>query len=386
MKKRCFLLAFMLVITFTVGYFTGVFFPVRNTVQKEKPFLSSAKSIKMVQKSAKKPIPKHLPEKNKQPKVVVGYIQDFRNPDMVDYEKLTYLNFSFAHPTKDGGLLLNGQPAWDNLRSMVIKAHQQGTKIMLAVGGWYHIQGGESYNYFKPSITDPGSRSKLVAELVNVADKEKLDGIDIDFEHPRSQADAQNLMIFIKELSERLHHNGKELSMAVQSKINGDTLTEAKYVVYEAPMFQYVDHVNIMAYDGQWDGKYNAANLSPYPFAEKIVNYWSDLFKANNLSLEKLVLGVPCYAQPENANDKQVSYAEIVKNNPTNADKDIVNLNGKTYYYNGTATIERKTKLALEHGFGGMMLWEEGLDAVSPYSLTAAISNTLNKSVEVSQK
>ncbi len=387
MKKRYFLLALTLVITFIAGYFSGVVFPANNHNLNEKSSLSHIKKNGKAKKSENNPILKAMPEiKSTQPKVVIGYVQDFRNPDIVDYSKLTYVNYSFAHPTKDGGLLLNGQMSWDHLRAVVQKAHQQGTKVMLAVGGWYNIQGGESYNYFKPAITDPISRSKLVTELVNIAGQENLDGIDIDFEHPRTQADAQNLTAFTKELSEKLHDNKKELSVAVQAKINADTLTEANYVVYEPAMFQYVDHVNIMAYDGQWDGKFNAANLSPYPFAEKIVNYWTDLFKANNLPLEKLILGVPCYAQPENANDKQVSYAEIIKNNPANADKDMVNMNGKTYYYNGETTIQRKTKLALDHGFGGMMLWEEGLDAVGQQSLTAAVSSALNHSVEVSQK
>ena len=64
-------------------------------------------------------------------------------------------------------------------------------------------------------------------------------------------------------------------------------------VIYEPSMFQDVDHVNIMAYDGQWDGDYNAANLSPYTYNENIVNYWSTLFDTHQISKEKLVLGVP---------------------------------------------------------------------------------------------
>src|SRR5213079_2308801 len=125
--------------------------------------------------------------------------------------------------------------------------------------------------------------SKLVSELESMADREQLDGIDIDFEHPHSQEDALNLTAFTKELSERLHIKHKELSIAVNAKINSNTGSESNYVVYDPSMFQYVDHVNIMAYDGQWDGAYNAANLSPYPFAEKIVNYWATLFEKHNL-------------------------------------------------------------------------------------------------------
>ncbi len=381
MKTRYLLLALVLAITFT----GGVLFTTPNTSKNQSTAPNERKIVKLPD-SEKTPGLKAIPKlKASQEKVLIGYVQDFRNPDVVDFSKLTYVNFSFAHPTKDGGLLLNGKMAIDNLRATVKKAHQHNTKIMLAVGGWYNIQGGESYKYFKAAITDPLSRSKLVSELESMADREQLDGIDIDFEHPHSQEDALNLTAFTKELSERLHIKHKELSIAVNAKINSNTGTESNYVVYDPSMFQYVDHVNIMAYDGQWDGAYNAANLSPYPFAEKIVNYWATLFEKHNLPKEKLVLGVPSYAQPENPAIKQMSYAAIIKDNPVNAEHDSVSLNGTTYYYNGEPTIERKTKLALDNDFGGMMLWEAGLDASGSHSITETLSTVL-KSSEGSSK
>ncbi|PLT35609.1 glycoside hydrolase family 18 protein [Bacillus sp. V5-8f] len=312
-------------------------------------------------------------------KVLMAYIQDFRDPGMVDYSMVTHVIFSFAHPTKEGTLMFNGETAMNNLRTMVSKAHEQNTKAILAVGGWYHIEGGESYEYFKVAISNPNTRTKLVRELVHVAKQEKLDGIDIDFEHPRSDEDAHNLAVFTEMLSDEIHAINKELSIAVYSKINSVTGTEMNYVVFDTTMFQHVDHVNIMAYDGQWDGGYNAANLSPYPFTKKIVDYWSKLFDSNGISKKKLVLGVPFYAQPENQASKQVSYAAIVDNNPKNATRDTVHMHGTTYHYNGTLTMQRKTKLALDNGFGGMMLWEAGHDAQGKYSLALAISNELQK-------
>ncbi|MGE8077522.1 glycosyl hydrolase family 18 protein [Peribacillus loiseleuriae] len=364
------LLLLVLVITFTGGFFAGKLFSTNN--QQERL------TMEQTPKSAIKPVPKQLPKlASGQAKVLIGYIQDFRDPNKVDYDNMTHIIFSFAHPTKDGGLLLNGETALNNLRVMVSKAHVHDTKVMLAVGGWYHIQGGESYEYFKSAIANPVSRYKLINELVSIVDREKLDGIDIDFEHPRSWEDAQNLASFIKVLSEKLHDKDKELSTAVQAKINSVTGSEINNVLYESSMFEYVDYVNIMAYDGQWDGGYDAVNLSPYPFNEKVVNYWTKLFEAHNLSKEKLVLGVPFYAQPEDPSIKQISYEAIIKNNPKNAERDTVNMNGTTYYYNGAKTIQKKTKLALDNGFGGMMLWEAGHDAKGLFSLTGVISKAL---------
>ncbi|MEH7380385.1 glycoside hydrolase family 18 protein [Bacillus sp. JJ1533] len=370
MKKRYIFLSILLVVVFIGGILTGT--KLTNQSQHEN------KITKQTPHSSKTPAPKEMPKLDKkQSKVLIGYVQDFRDPNQIDYSKLTHIIFSFVHPTKDGQILFTGDHAEKNLRNMVTNAHKHHTKAMLAVGGWFHMNGGESYDYFSAALANPQSQAKLVNELMGVVERENLDGIDIDFEHPRTNADAKNLHQFIKNLGDRLHANKKELSIAVHSKIHGQTLTELGYVKYETAMFQYVDHVNIMAYDGQWDGGYFAENLSPYPFSESIVRYWSTLFDSHNIAKDKLVLGVPFYGQPADSNIKPVSYEAIIKNNPKNAEKDTVNMNGTIYYYNGQTMMARKTELALNHGFGGMMIWELGLDAKGANSLT----NTLFESI-----
>ncbi|MEH7223387.1 glycoside hydrolase family 18 protein [Bacillus sp. JJ1566] len=370
MKKRYIFLSILLVVVFVGGILTGT--KLTNQNQNEN------KMTKNAPHSSKTPAPKELPKlDNTQSKVLVGYVQDFRDPDQIDYSKLTHIIFSFVHPTKDGQILFTGDHAVKNLKKIVANAHKHHTKAMLAVGGWFHMNGGESYDYFSAALANPNSQAKLVDELIEVVERENLDGIDIDFEHPRTDADSKNLHQFMKILGVKLHANNKELSIAVHSKIHGQTLTELGYVKYEPTMFQYVDYVNIMAYDGQWDGGYFAENLSPYPFTESIVGYWSNLFDAHKLPKERLVLGVPFYGQPADPNIKPVSYEAIIENNPENAVNDTVNMNGTTYYYNGQTMITRKTELALNHGFGGMMIWELGLDSKGANSLT----NTLYQSI-----
>lgn len=372
MKKHYLLLTIAVLLIFIGGTFLVSIFTSNNT-EKGQTQTQSILKIGEAPKS-EQPIKKENPELEPvDSKVLIGYVQDFRDPASIDYSKLTHIIFSFAHPEKDGSLIMNGKMALSNLRKMVQKAHQEDTKVMLAVGGGDHLKGGESYDYFKAAIENSTSRTKLIDELIEITNEENLDGIDIDFEHPRSKEDAQYLADFTKTLGEKLHLNDKELSIAVYSKINSVTGTEVQSVIYDPSMFHHVDHVNIMAYDGQWDGEYNAANLSPYPFTENIVSYWSNLFDKHGISKEKLVLGVPFYAQPEDLTNKQVSYDAIIDHDPANAERDRVNLNGTTYHYNGETTMIKKTKLALANGFGGMMLWELGHDAEGTRSLTSAI-------------
>jgi chitinase len=376
MKKPNILLSMVIAITFIGGFFTGVVY--NKTSNQERPEVTEKLTINQVPHAKRELVKKETPKiKKEKSKVLIGYVQDFRDPNAVNYAKLTHVIFSFAHPTEDGRLLFNGETAMNNLRKMISNAHTHGTKAMLAVGGWYHIKGGESYSYFKEAISDSTSRDNLVNELISFVDRENLDGIDIDFEHPRTSVDAKNLATFIKQLNGELHDRNKELSIAVNAKVHSVAGTEITNVVFEPSMFKDVDYVNVMAYDGQWDGEYNAANLSPYSYNENIVNYWKDLFDDHNIAKEKLVLGVPLYAQPENPEINQVSYSAIINNNPENAQRNTVKMNGTIYHYNGEASVKKKTKLALENGFGGIMLWEIGLDAAGQNSLTTFISETI---------
>lgn len=372
MRKHLLLLV-SIVLIFGVGFISGMFYSKENP-RKSNILLGSESAPQ----SAKNPEQKLQPElKDQQSKVLIGYVQDYRDPEKIDYENFTHVIFSFGHPTDDGSLLLNGDQALSNLRETVRLAKQHDTKVLLAIGGWFHINGGESYKYFKAAITNPGSRKKLVNELVSLAEKEKLDGIDIDFEHPRSNEDARSLAAFAKELSASLDPEGKELSIAVNAKVHSVTGTEIHSVVFEPSMFRYFDHVNLMAYDGQWDGDYNAANLSPYSYSANIIDYWTRLFDEQGLAREKLVLGVPLYGQPEDPSIKQVSYDAIVKNNPANAQSDSVKMNNTTYHYNGHGTLRKKTELAIEKQLGGMMLWEAGLDAEGKESAASLIARTI---------
>lgn len=305
---------------------------------------------------------------------IIGYVQDFRDPSVINLKGLTHVIFSFAHPTKDGKLLMNGEAAMANLQTIKEKAEQDNTKVFLAVGGWYHIQGGTSYEYFKEAISREFSRENLISEIMKITKQQDLDGIDIDFEHPRTQEDSEALVAFIQELSKQLHKESKELSIAVYSKVHSVTGEEVNSIVYDTEMFKYVDHVNIMAYDGQWDDQYDAAFLSPFSFTRDIVDYWVNLFDSLDIPRNKLVLGVPFYAQPEEENEAQLAYNEIIEHNSTNSERDRAIINQVIYHYNGIKTIQRKTKLASDNGLGGMMIWEIGHDAPGDQSLINVIT------------
>ncbi|WP_231689600.1 glycosyl hydrolase family 18 protein [Bacillus sp. FJAT-27245] len=376
LSRRRIVIGIMLPALFIGGFFSGIYYS-GNLAKEANVPSSSSKGIEDERSD---------PVKSGSSKVVIGYVQDFRKPEEIDFSAFTHILFSFAHPAADGSVLFNGAMAKENLRKTVSLAHNNGTKAILAVGGWYHIQGGESYPYFSAAISNPESRKNLVHHLVRIVEAENLDGIDLDYEFPRTERDAANLELLAIELSEKLRPAKKELSIAVHSKINAVTGKPVESVMYKPGIFKAADHVNIMAYDGQWDGGYDAENLAPYGFTENIVRYWSRMFDQLGLPREKLVLGLPLYGQPQNPEAKQVSYAAIVEKNPSFAMKDSIEMNDTVYFYNGVKTAKEKTRLAMANGFGGMMLWEAGHDSQGESSLTRAIGDELNNTLPASGK
>src|ERR1044072_3926120 len=66
---------------------------------------------------------------------VVGYMPSWAgDANAIQYNKLSHINYAFALPMSDGSLKAIDNPS--KLQTIVSKAHTQGTKVLIAVGGW----------------------------------------------------------------------------------------------------------------------------------------------------------------------------------------------------------------------------------------------------------
>jgi len=93
---------------------------------------------------------------------------------------------------------------------------------------------------------------------------------------------------------------------------------------------------------------------SPMELAVKTV---SQVRKAS-LPTSQMCLGLPFYGRSRSTGDWK-SYEDLVQqHHPLEPDADQRDGQG----FNGAATIAAKTKLAIESGFGGVMIWEVGQD------------------------
>ncbi|MFT6203046.1 MAG: chitinase [Spirosomataceae bacterium] len=287
---------------------------------------------------------------------VIGYYVPRIEPETVPFDILTHVNYSFAIPAKTGDTLI---PLKDDskLIRLVELAHQKDRKVFISIGGWgIGDGGGDDTRFHKMSETEAG-RQRFIKSTMSLVDKYNLDGVDLDWEYPdeKSQS-ADDYVELIKALAEKLHAQDKELTAAVIS------YGEKGYGI-KAEVFEYMDWVNPMAYDNDYGPDYIKAH-SPYSLAIKSLDYW---IKERGLPAEKCVLGLPFYAK-RGMGKYGPSYKGLLEDGASPYDD-----YHKGSFYNGMLTIEAKTKLAMERGCAGVMVWEISHDTNDETSLFRTI-------------
>lgn len=89
------------------------------------------------------------------------------------------------------------------INSLIEAAHNSGTKVEMAVGGWSYSDGSLcQYAFEKATNTDAKCRS-LANSILSVVDKYGFDGVDIDWEYPTASS-ANQFTSFMRYLREGL--------------------------------------------------------------------------------------------------------------------------------------------------------------------------------------
>ena len=281
------------------------------------------------------------------------------------FDIVTHVNYAFAIPTKDGHVLPLENP--DLARAVIAKAHESGAKVCISLGGWSY-EDIPLEATFREGTDTPEKIASMAEEIVAMAEEFGFDGVDVDWEYPRTgDGSKEQYEAFISLLHDKLKPQGKLLTAAVLAGV--DSHNEPIRSAAEAqdrPSFDKLDWLNLMTYD--CDGPVH----SSYEFTENSVKYW---VKDRGFQPEKLNLGLPFYGRPFPGD-----YCRLLAADPAAPDKDMVVIDGQKIHYNGRPTLRRKVKLAKEYGLGGVMVWEISEDSDSPdTSLLTALGQAISE-------
>ncbi|WP_276088197.1 glycoside hydrolase family 18 protein [Pedobacter sp. JY14-1] len=292
-------------------------------------------------------------------KVIVAYVTSWTKV-MPDPAVVTHINYAFGHVNNTfNGVRIDNE---DRLRGITaLKKRYPKLKVMLSIGGW-------GSGRFSEMSAAENSRKQFAEDCNRVVKEFELDGIDIDWEYPTSNAakisaspdDTQHYTLLMQELRKAL---GKRKLLTLASVADG------KYIDFKA-IVPVIDFVNIMTYD-MGNPSYHHAGLYRSKYTSWIsVDEGVTAHVRAGVPLEKLVLGIPFYGHGRNGIAGFIDYRDIVALTGYTARWDE---QAKVPYlendqaefvctYETPESIAIKCDYLLKRGMLGAMYWEYGSD------------------------
>lgn len=279
---------------------------------------------------------------------VVGYLPDYRFAefDLTKSIGVTDLVLFSAELSPSGDLdtaRLKGAP-WAKIRQFKT---QRSIRLILAIGGWER-----SANFAAVCHSKEG-RKRMIDSVIKTCLRERLDGIDLDWEHPQSKEEEEDYATLMEDLRRAFEPHGLLLSV-----------TMAGWQGLPERGFAAVDRVHLMSYD----------HPGEHSTLEDAKNEVNALISAGARA-EKIVLGMPFYGRDKANPQRSMTYREILeKYHPGKETNEVDGL-----YFNGPDLVAKKTRYALEQKLRGVMFWELGQDADGADSLLSVIREEVSR-------
>lgn len=282
---------------------------------------------------------------------VVGYLPAYRAErfDEAAAQQLTDLIVFSAAPSATGELDLSRLQSLPWARLRAFKTRER-VRLLLCAGGWSNSAG------FAAVAASPEKRRAFAESAVRACLEQRLDGLDLDWEHPKDAAEQTGYGLLLSDLREAFRPHGLQLSVTI-----------AAWQKLPPEAFQAVDWVQLMSYDHP--GRHSTPEA-----AQADVNSLT----ARGVPAEKIILGMPFYGRHTERHAETLTYREIVTRYQPRPEVDEV----EGVYFNGAATIRAKTEYALRTHLGGVMVWELGQDAPGEQSLLRTIRESISRRAE----
>ena len=299
------------------------------------------------------------------PRRIVGYFASWRTGvdgspvylvNNLPWDKITHLNYAFASVDQNTYKVALGNGAnnpdtgltWPNIpaaamdASLPYKGHfnllaqykkkYPKVKIMLSIGGW---AGGTGFytatTNADGSINTAGINTLADSVVSTLHQYTFFDGIDIDFEHPTTNAKAGNPLDFgiSQGRLSGLMTSYSQLLKTIRAKIDTAAIADKKYYMLtiagsasgwilrgeeNLSALQYLDYASLMSYDlhGAWnqyvgpnaalyddgnDGELKAGSAYQYQNIGYLNTDWAAHYYRGALQAGRINIGVPYYTR-----------------------------------------------------------------------------------------
>ncbi len=224
-------------------------------------------------------------------------------PGDIAARKVTRINYAFAN--LKGGRMVNGFDTEDVNLAWLVRLKQDNPRlsVLVSVGGW-----SWSGNFSDMALTEV-SRRIFIESVNKYIERNKLDGLDIDWEYPGQAGssdhfraeDTQNFTLLLEELRKSFDQRERKLHRRLLLTIAAGASTSYLQHTEMAKVQRYIDTVNLMAYDYYEPGEGNItghhAPLFANPLDPKGISAERSVreFEEAGVPAAKIVLGVPFY-------------------------------------------------------------------------------------------
>ena len=290
-------------------------------------------------------------------------IVDFSIED-IRWDYFTHLGVVAIYPLADG--TLNTQDADGVLPALLAAAKTNNKKVIISIGG-----SGEAGKGFLALTKSAQTQQVFVREVVDYIQRYDLAGVDIDWEYWTFQnvlgKGGQD-----PEESRRLVN----LLKALRAELPADKLLSVDIFVgdwvgrqYLPEIEQYVDYINVMAYDftGAWPESPVGHHADFATFKRALAFTRSQGFKP-----EKLLVGLPTYGiefqEGSNAAIKHWPFRDILKRlSQANGKSDALKRgHDQDLYFETPSLIDKKAQLIQQGAYAGAMVFELTGDSLDP--------------------
>ena len=223
-------------------------------------------------------------------------------------------------------------------------------------------------------------REKTINNIVELAEKYELDGINLDFENMYKE-DKNLYTRFVIELYPRLKARGMTLSVDVTAPDGGDTWS---LCFDRHNIARNSDYIVFMAYDQHGQSSTTAGSVAAYNWVE--VNLNKFLGTQEEIEKEKVILGIPFYTRlwretGEDVTSSVVDMKDVNNVLPGDIQRewlDDVKQNYIEYERNGSIykmwiedidSIRAKINLAREKEIAGVAFWAKGREDESVWDI-----------------